>query len=227
MNDFYEKLKPRVQSECGELVEAFSTAKRQLKKTEKRLADDVALLDRISEQKQKLTAMADEAVVADLNKYKQFKASLKRLNGEYEATEEAIAVLRDKIIPSLKKEIEQTERKLSAALRMLVMESKPAIEQQMSDLMNQMIQQQDDFLGAFDRIHRDHGLTFVIHDPALIPRPQHARLKRLEIVGRSAEMRAAAMAANPPAATPAAVKIPGPVESPKHELTVMTGVIVK
>ncbi|RKY05227.1 MAG: hypothetical protein DRP56_09165 [Planctomycetota bacterium] len=76
----------------------------------------------------------------------------------------------------------------------MVKDSLGLAESEMSELAGQIVAVQDSFLNAFDRIFQENDLRFVINDRSLVPKTRHDRIKSLDIFGRSAAQRAAALA---------------------------------
>jgi len=200
--DFYTILKPEVENRAGVFAEQVLRCNKKITKTEQRLRDEKALLIRLRQQKEKLTGLSDESLVDSDNSYEKFKTSLRKLAVQIESTEAAIGTLEGKILSDLQKEMQESEQKLKNVLHDFCIQHKSDCEVEMTELLDRLVALQDDYFTAFDRFYADYALLFVIHDIALYPLPQHARISDLSISGRSAEQRAAAMKAATQAVAP-------------------------
>jgi len=192
--NFYDELKPKSDDRVGKLSEAFKATKVRLEKTKKRLAEEVQLLGRLQTQREKLTNLSDDSLVDSGDSFDKFKVSLKKLSAQMETSNDAIQTLKNNVIPSLESEVRQSEQALKTGLNAMVKDSLGLAESEMSELAGQIVAVQDSFLNAFDRIFQENDLRFVINDRSLVPKTRHDRIKSLDIFGRSAAQRAAALA---------------------------------
>lgn len=134
--------------------------------------------------------MADESLVNSKNSFEKYKTSLKNLAAKIASSTEAAMTLQKRIIPQLEADVAQAKQQLFTALKVIVMGSKPEVENRMIELYAEVVSLQDEFVFAWDRIFNDlGGLQFVINSHSVLLIPKHDRIKNLQISPRTRQLR--------------------------------------
>jgi hypothetical protein len=102
------------------------------------------------------------------------------------------------LLPSQKERLVQEQRKLNQAIARLATEKKAVCEEAMTALLDQLVQERDSYLLAWEALCRELGTAFPMGRHATIPECRHPRIDQgqhgCQVIPLSSQERAAALA---------------------------------
>jgi hypothetical protein len=167
--DYYTELKLGADFEVSALFKSVLELRQQLPKIIQRRNDERNNIERLTERIEKLKRLSGESLTGELNSYEKFKTSLKKLNTELDAAQEAERLLSGDIIPKKQRQQETAEANLKIKLNVFLLRSRVIPDAKINQLLQDCIKERQDFLDAFTRIYSDYGLGFIVSDESYCP----------------------------------------------------------
>jgi len=166
---YYEQLKPKAEETVSTYYKVITDLQQQIPKIKKRLEDEKSNKDRLQNRIAKLQELSIESLTGGQNEYEKYKVSMKKLNNDLQVSEEIVLNIQTNILPNAKQRLQDSERNLKIKLNAFLLQSRCIADEKINLLMQDVINERQNFLDAFETIYSDYGLGFIVNDESFCP----------------------------------------------------------
>ncbi|OHB54865.1 MAG: hypothetical protein A2Y12_05490 [Planctomycetes bacterium GWF2_42_9] len=174
--DTFRELRREAEPVVSSVAAKFKQDQARLNASQIRLAKEREGLVNLQTRRQKLERAADESLLTNQGDFQKFKTSIRKLAEEEAATVEAIGTLERRVIPGFQKAVDESRQSLKRNLDAFWMKHKDAVESQMKDLLNQIVELNDNYVDLGRDLFEHFGSQFCQNERHLIPEARHDRV---------------------------------------------------
>jgi len=156
---YYETLKIAAAEAVKVQARSYFDLKKQIDGIQKRLADEEVNAEKLRKRISELKLKAGQSLSDGEGSFEKFKTSLKKRAAELETSEEAIATVKNEILPAKKDALIYATRTLSHCLLAFCKSQKGPAEERLNELLDAVVGERDGFIDACEHVFFDYGLT--------------------------------------------------------------------
>lgn len=174
--DWYNELKSEVTKNVKDAAKNIVDLNEQIRRLNKRIEDETANVQNFEQRIQTLKEKSSESLLGDAGSYEKFKVNLRKLNIQKDNALDIIKTLNKELLPSKKEQLAKENVKLDQAIIAMAKAKVPDVEKRMTAIIEQVIDERDNFIFAFVKLAADFGASFSMNNREVFPQPKHERI---------------------------------------------------